>query len=59
LNPAPPNEKPTYPNQCRPRVVSWDAFLSPHSTTSRDLRRTIPLAGNQVFPHNEKISYQM
>ena len=43
LSPVPLDEKPFCPNQYRPRVVSWDASLPPHSTTSRDLRRTIPL----------------
>src|SRR5258708_1113840 len=34
LNPVPPNEKPSYPNRFRPRVVSW-VPPSSNSTTSR------------------------
>jgi hypothetical protein len=44
-NPVQPNERPSNLNQCQARVVSWDASLPPHSTSSRDLRRTIPLTG--------------
>src|ERR1700688_3831571 len=44
-NPVQPNERPSYLNQCLALLVSWDVSLPPHSTTSRDLRRTIPLTG--------------
>ncbi|MBZ5661133.1 MAG: hypothetical protein LAO08_12070, partial [Acidobacteriia bacterium] len=50
LNPVQPNERPSYLNQYLALVVSWDASLPPHSTTSRDLRRTIPLTGNPANP---------
>src|ERR1700730_4683198 len=44
-NPVQPNERPSYLNRCLALVVSRDASLPPHSTSSRDLRRTIPLTG--------------